>query len=906
VGRRTTVTLPDNGTVTTEYFDTGETKKTYGTRTYPVEYIYDHAGHLKEMKTWRDYAGDNGTATTTWNYDAARGFLRNKVYDDSSSVTYSNSAAGRLLSRIWARGIITSYGYNNAGDVGTITYSDNTPSVTAVYDRRGRRIAVIGGPSVYSYTYDIAGQILTESFPTSNVIVTNVYDELLRRSSLSGVSAKVAYSYDSASRLSSVTNGTHTATYAYLPNSSLVSNIVFATNGTTKMTTTKSYDNLNRLTSIRSVDSISSVVSSHSYLHNDANQRTRVDLAGGSYWIYEYDSLGQLTSGKKYWSDGSPVAGQQFEYGFDTIGNRTNTVTNGRKADYASNDLNQYTQRTVPGYLDILGTAASNATVTVNNHATARKGNYFHTALQFSNASSAICTNIDVVGVRKNAGTNQQDVVTQISGHEFLPRSPEVFGYDADGNLTNDGRWVYTWDGENRLVEMQTLADLPSSVPCQKLSFAYDFQSRRVSKVVSNWNGSAWSEISNLRFVYDGWNLLVELDKTNVPVRSYTWGLDLSGSEQGAGGVGGLLAVTHYQPSLITHLVAHDGNGNVTALLNENDGSFAAEYKYSPFGEILRATGVAASLNPFRFSTKYTDETRFLYYGYRYYSPTTGRWLSRDPIEERGGLNPYEFVQDNPIAFSDSLGLAQMWFFTGINNWQEGTDYTSIETVIRENWKYTQESNFEGQSHELISDAGAALRYLWPFDEHPSVLAPWSKGILDREAKRMAGRSVDQGALCCSRIRVLMIAPKTNTRPPRNSCCNLETTVYWNPGDYVPNQGLLNPSGNEQYWKEWGTVHTVDTGRGHDFSAFINNARLPIVHWNRQYLREPGNLDSAGRWQHMYVPLGRNAPPPLDSYLRRWMNDQNVDHIFVCHSQGCNIAMEVLRRGCTKKQEGNR
>ena len=55
---------------------------------------------------------------------------------------------------------------------------------------------------------------------------------------------------------------------------------------------------------------------------NSANQRTRTTHADGSYWIYQYDTLGQVTSGKRFWPDGTPVAAQQFEYGFDDIGNR--------------------------------------------------------------------------------------------------------------------------------------------------------------------------------------------------------------------------------------------------------------------------------------------------------------------------------------------------------------------------------------------------------------------------------------------------------------------------------------------------------------------------------------------------------------------------------------------------------
>ena len=77
-----------------------------------------------------------------------------------------------------------------------------------------------------------------------------------------------------------------------------------------------------------------------------------------------------------------------------------------------------------------------------------------------------------------------------------------------------------------------------------------------------------------------------------------------------------------------------------------------------PFGEVLRATGPMAKANPFRFSTKYQDdETDLLYYGYRYYNPSTGRWLSPDPLEECGGVNVHGFCANNAASFSDRNGL---------------------------------------------------------------------------------------------------------------------------------------------------------------------------------------------------------------------------------------------------------
>ena len=58
-----------------------------------------------------------------------------------------------------------------------------------------------------------------------------------------------------------------------------------------------------------------STLSLFRYTSNTTNQRVRVDLVDGSFWIYEYDRLGQVIAGRKYWPDGTPVAGEQFEYG---------------------------------------------------------------------------------------------------------------------------------------------------------------------------------------------------------------------------------------------------------------------------------------------------------------------------------------------------------------------------------------------------------------------------------------------------------------------------------------------------------------------------------------------------------------------------------------------------------------
>lgn len=672
LGRTTRTTLPDGASVTNEYFDSGELKKTYGARTYPVEYSFDYGGRLETLKTWKDYSGGSGAATTTWGYNG-RGFLTNKVYEGGSgSITYTNTAAGRLRSRTWARGITTTYSTNAIGEVVGMTYSDGkTPNVTFNLDRLGRATNIIDGTGTNLLSYHQSGLLVLEDHASSllsGMSLSNSYDGYLRRSQLvfktnNGTSAFTnSYTYDGASRLTNVTNGFYSASYSYLANSPLVSQITFRSNTVTRMITTKQYDLLNRLSSISSTSSSASSIS-FAYTHNDANQRIRSTLADSSYWIYEYDNLGHVKSGKRYWSDGTPVAGQQFEYAFDDIGNRNSTKAGGdavgaglRPASYTNNTLNQITGRDVPGAVDIIGAATATATnVNVNNQLAYRRGEYYQVALSINNASAPQWQSVTNRAVQ--AGTTNT-----VTGNVFLPKSPELFSHDADGNLTNDGHWAYVWDAENRLLSMTAPSALPTGARLA-LSFDYDWQGRRISKIVSNWTDSAWTRVLHEKYLYDGWNLAAILNGTNnALMKSFLWGLDLSGTIQGAGGVGGLLAANDAANGVF--FAAYDGNGNVVALVKATDGTVSASYEYGPFAEPIRITGTMGKTNPFRFSTKFQDdESDAYYYGYRYYNASTGRWLSRDPLGERGGKNLYAFVENNPANGIDPLGRESMpWY----------------------------------------------------------------------------------------------------------------------------------------------------------------------------------------------------------------------------------------------------
>ena len=236
-------------------------------------------------------------------------------------------------------------------------------------------------------------------------------------------------------------------------------------------------------------------------------------------------------------------------------------------------------------------------------------------------------------------------------------KNPRTSSYDPDGNLTSDGRRAYTWDAENRLIGLTANTTVG---PQYQLAFAYDAKGRRIQKIVSLWNPSTlnYQPSSTNCFLYDGWNLVAILNPQSSILDSFVWGSDLSGSMQGAGGVGGLLELSYYGASTTNCFPAFDGNGNLAALVNAADGTIVANYEYGPFGEVIRSTGPMAKANPVRFSTKYQDyESDLLYYGHRYYKPSTGTWLSRDPLGKKGGANMYGFVRNRPISGIDRLGL---------------------------------------------------------------------------------------------------------------------------------------------------------------------------------------------------------------------------------------------------------
>jgi RHS repeat-associated protein len=456
------------------------------------------------------------------------------------------------------------------------------------------------------------------------------------------------YGYDSFGRMNGVSCGASQVAYGYLPDSDLLETTSFSSSSGVVLTTARQWDYGFRLGSIGNVAN-GTTITSHSYTYDALNRRTEAQLEDGSYWGYSYDDRNELTGAGRNWPDNTAVAGQQYGYGFDNIGNRTSaqfgSVGSLSTVSYTANSLNEYTGIVTPGSKDIMGLAIATNTVTVNGGVADRKGEFFHKAINVANSGGPVWQE-----VTNCAGTST------VTGGLVFPAGSQTHVYDADGNLTSDGIWTYQWDAENRLISMSmtNISGIANSNRL-RLDFAYDYMNRRISKIVSTNSGSAFVPQSTNYFIYDGWNLIAVFTPAGAIQQSFVWGLDLRGTMANAGGVGGLLAIAN---SGTNYFASYDGNGNITGLINGTDKSTSARYEYSPFGELIRATGPMAKTNPFRFSTKFCDDESGLdYYGYRYYNSTTGRWMGRDSAgEDKGGINLFNFVDNDPISQVDTLG----------------------------------------------------------------------------------------------------------------------------------------------------------------------------------------------------------------------------------------------------------
>lgn len=237
--------------------------------------------------------------------------------------------------------------------------------------------------------------------------------------------------------------------------------------------------------------------------------------------------------------------------------------------------------------------------------------------------------------------TNPLNQYTEIRDTD--PGSPPPFHaqYDLRGNQTllqtSTGDWTVTYNAENRPVLFK---QGPQEVHC-----AYDFMGRRFEKKIIEQGQIT----SHERYLYRGYLQIAALNLIDANRILHTLLWDPSQP------VATRPLALHQNGNL--YIYGWDLNKNVTELFDEH-GMLAASFEYTPYGKVLNSDGPMANTNKLLFSSEVHDpELNLIYYNFHHYNPNEGRWISRDLISEKGGLNLYGFVKNDSIGLFDIMGL---------------------------------------------------------------------------------------------------------------------------------------------------------------------------------------------------------------------------------------------------------
>ena len=592
----------------------------------------------------RRFVDGNGNITE-WQRDE-RSRVTKKIHANGSFETYAYDYSGRLVAEVDPMARTLAYEYTLDDRVSKKDYSDTaTPDVLYTYDPNFPRLTTRqDGPGTTSFTYhpygtstNGAGQVALVNGPLSNDTQKHTYDELGRLKKLeivddatqSVASYSEEFTFDARSRVSGVSNNLGNTTYAFVGQSNRPSTVAYA-NG---MQTLYDYYGATGDFLLKQIKNLSSgptptVISQFDYTYRaDRSIGTwAVNQGSGTQtWTFGYDAARELTSATL--RDSSQTLLEAQTYGYDKAGNRIE-VGNGTTAprNYEVNNLNQLLSERDHGRTTFAGTVDEPATVKVNGKPAKMMSTdggapfRFEALVDLDGGANTVV--VEAKDGRNNVATKTYAVTTT--------GASKTYEYDANGNLRYErlpgGSVVreYRWDQQNRLVRM--LEGTHESV------YEYDGESRRVR--IKELTSSV--ESKNETFVWCGSQLCQKrASNGSTVVRSYF--------QQG------------FEAGTTDYFYTRDHLGSVREVVGTDGTTIASRLSIDPWGKIAE-TGSGA-VSDFAFTGHHFDRpTGLSLTRYRGYDPHLGRWLSQDPIGLDGGLNLYEYVNNDPIGRTDIDG----------------------------------------------------------------------------------------------------------------------------------------------------------------------------------------------------------------------------------------------------------
>jgi RHS repeat-associated protein len=649
-----------------------------------TRYEYDGAGRLTRLI-------EPGNRVSTFRYDLL-GNLVTETDPEGRTVRFEYDPAGRLQKELGPTGLEIVYRYDAAGKLVGLEDSLRT-GIKLQRDPAGLLTAVVNPlGAVTGYEYDPFGNPLTVRDPLGRLTrFTYSQNGSLSRVALpSGDESR--YEYDPAGRLTVIHHpGGGTSRFSYNAMGQLQS-LTDPAGGRVE----RRYDPAGRLTTMTNA---AGKVTTFSY--DRSGRLTEKQREDGSRLQYQYDFLGVLTqaddgafpvrftydeAGRLIRTD-YPAIKRQMRYRYDQAGLRNGLIDSaGREIRYDYTKTGQLQAIVLPGGKRIVLTYDPKDRLINIQYPNGVTGQWEYdasgqtVAIRYQGKDGQILAGVsyrydqsgnpieqqDHVGRTTQFRLDALDQLVEATGPEGTARYRYLAGgnrarieaagtvieyrYDQAGRLLHAGGEAFSYDPDGHLVSR--------TGPAGTTKYEYDPEGRLVKvagpdETVTTFGYAPTGERvwkrgrEGLRyFLYDALDLIQELAEDGSPQATYVH----------APGIDRPLAMIRDSGIYYYHA---DRLGSVTHLTGEQ-GDVVASYDYDPFGRIVRYEGTVA--NPFTFTGREFDrETGLYYYRARYYDPVLGRFLSPDPAAPRLRqpltLNPYLYAQNNPVRFTDPLGL---------------------------------------------------------------------------------------------------------------------------------------------------------------------------------------------------------------------------------------------------------
>jgi RHS repeat-associated protein len=632
-----------------------------------TQFSYNHAGQLISST---DALGH----TTSFAYNPLGYLLTVTNANGKTQVSFTYDSFGRVATRTDSEGWTVAYAYDAFDRVTQETYPDATTrtytyknlDLVAVKDRQGR---------VTAYAYDANRNLISITDPLGRVTKIGYYENGKPQSLTDPNGNVTTWAIDVQSRVTGKTyaNGSG-VTNTYENTTSRLRAVTDALGQTRQY----SYALDNQLLGIKYLNAVKATPSvSFTYDPYFARITSMTDGSGTTgFAYYAPGTLGAL----KLAQETPPFANSAIAYGYDALGRLSSRSVGGdvesvtydalgRVATHKS-DLGTF-QRSYVGQSaqvtsqisGLIGTRWSydsnlhdrrltailnspiasrfGYTTTPENDITAiAESRNAQTWSYTYDASDEVTKAVSSLGASfgygytydpaGNLGTIQRPsttvAVTSNTDNQIATAGGTAYKYDANGNLLQDGTRTYSWDAENRLIGIAGAG--------YSSSFAYDGFGRRIA--ITTTSGG---QTGQLHYGWCGQTLCQERSAADIPMRRY-------------------LAEGEYDAVQGALVYGFDQLGSVRDVLAAPSGLTAAHFDYEPYGAPTTALGSRANWTDFRYAGLFYHQASGLYLAtYRAYDPSVGRWLSRDPLAEGGGLNLYGYVQGSVLMLGDPFGL---------------------------------------------------------------------------------------------------------------------------------------------------------------------------------------------------------------------------------------------------------